>query len=72
MRYRVIDGLGKQAGDRQVSQQHTEGDGDQQQGLKALADAQVQQDAGNEQHDDGLDVQSGKAGTLCNLGDNFN
>ena len=63
----IIDGSANKAGNGQVGQQHTEGDGDQQQGLKALADTHVQQDTGNDEHDHGLPVQSGKAGTPSNL-----
>ena len=67
----IIDGLGKQAGNGQVGQQHTECDGDQQQGLKALADTHVQQDTGNDEHDHGLPVQSGKARTASNRKNNL-
>ncbi len=58
----VIHRLVEQAGDGQVGQQHTEGDGNQQQGLEALANAHVQQHTGDNQHKSGLPVQSGKAG----------
>ena len=64
---RVVHRLVKQAGDGQVGQQHTKGDGNQQQGLEALADAHVQQKAGDQQHDNGAPIQSGKAGTLHNF-----
>ena len=37
----IIDGLVEQPGDRQVSQQHTKGDGNQQQRLEALANAHI-------------------------------
>ena len=71
----VIDRLGKQAGDGQVCQQHTEGDGNHQQRLIALADAHVQQHTGDEQHHKGPPVKqsrlrvgkdSSKAGTVGN------
>lgn len=65
---RVIDRLGKQPGEGQVGQQHTKSDGDQQQGLEALSDAQIQQQAGNQNHQDLTPVagEGGKAGTSEN------
>ena len=47
---RVHHRLCKQTGEGQVGQQHTKRDGDQQQGLKALADAKIQQNTGDHDH----------------------
>lgn len=43
---------------RQIGQKHAKSDGDQQQRLKFLYDAQVQQDTGNADHDETFPVVS--------------
>ena len=43
--------LVEQSGQRQVGQQHTKGDGHQQQGLKPLADTKIQQDTCDYDHE---------------------
>ena len=48
---RVYNRLIKQTGQRQVGQKHTKRNRDQQQGLKALANAKVQQNTCDHDHD---------------------
>ena len=44
-------GVGHQAGQGEVHQQHPKGDGDEQVGLKALFDGEIKEDTGDTDHD---------------------
>lgn len=53
---------------RQIGQEHAECNGDQQQGLEALDDRQIQQQAGDsEHHEDSIVGQADKPGGFAEL-----
>ena len=67
--------LVEHAGAGQVGHQHTEGDGAHQQRLKLLADTQVQQEAGDAEHDRVLPAavlqEQNEAGIVDKIQDSF-
>ena len=67
--------LVEHAGAGQVGHQHAEGDGAHQQGLKLFADAQVQQEAGNDQHHQAFPAavleEQDEAGVVDKIQDSF-